>query len=103
MHFYHDLIGLELHGTRDQPRPFGRNRGLQEVAELAQGVPNPHDQASRVALLPIPGTAAAPGGPEMTIEAIEIKGIKSRPYSPALTDPGASYLKLIVADLDQTL
>jgi catechol 2,3-dioxygenase-like lactoylglutathione lyase family enzyme len=103
MHFYHDLIGLELRGTREQPRPFGRNRGLQEVAELAQGVPNPHDQASRVALLPIPGTAAAPGGPEMTIEAIEIKGIKSRPYGPALTDPGASYLKLIVADLDQTL
>ena len=102
MHFYHDLIGLELRGTREQPRPFGRNRGLQEVAELAQGVPNPHDQASRVALLPIPGTAAA-GGPQMTIEAIEIKGIKSRPYVPALTDPGASYLKLIVVDLDQTL
>ncbi|MGA8013200.1 MAG: hypothetical protein WB949_12300 [Candidatus Acidiferrales bacterium] len=103
MHFYHDLIGLELRGTREQPRPFGRNRGLQEVAELAQGVPNPLEQASRVALLPIPGTAAAPGGPEMTIEAIEIKGIKSRPYGPALTDPGASYLKLVVADLDQTL
>jgi catechol 2,3-dioxygenase-like lactoylglutathione lyase family enzyme len=103
MHFYHDLIGLELRGTRDQPRPFGRNRGLQEVASLAQGVPNPYDQASRVALLPIPGTAAAPGGPEMTIEAIEIKGIKLRPYNPPLTDPGASYLKLIVTDLDKTL
>ncbi len=102
-HFYHDLIGLELRGTRDQPRPFGRNHGLQTVAELAQGVPNPLDQASRVALLPIPGTAAAPGGPQMTIEAIEIKGIKTRPYTPALTDPGASYLKLIVVDLDQTL
>jgi catechol 2,3-dioxygenase-like lactoylglutathione lyase family enzyme len=103
IHFYHDLIGLELRGTRDQPRPFGRNRGLQEVASLAQGVPNPYDQASRVALLPIPGTAAAPGGPEMTIEAIEIKGIESRPFHPLLTDPGASYLKLIVTDLDQTL
>jgi catechol 2,3-dioxygenase-like lactoylglutathione lyase family enzyme len=102
-HFYHDLIGLELRGTREQPRPFGRNHGLQVVAELAQGVPNPLDQASRVALLPIPGTAAAPGGPQMTIEAIEIKGIKTRPYVPALTDPGASYLKLIVVDLDQTL
>src|SRR5271170_8183749 len=64
MHFYHDLIGLELRGTRDQPRPFGSNRGLSEVAELAQGVPNPYDQVDRVALLPIPGTAAAPGGPE---------------------------------------
>ena len=103
MHFYHDLIGLELRGTRDQPRPFGRNHGLQEVAELADGVPNPYDQVSRVALLPIPGTAAAPGGPEMTIEAIEIKGIESHPFHPPLSDPGASYLKLIVRDLDKTL
>jgi catechol 2,3-dioxygenase-like lactoylglutathione lyase family enzyme len=103
IHFYHDLIGLELRGTRDQPRPFGRNRGLQEVAELAQGVPNPYDQVSRVALLPIPGTAATAGGPEMTIEAIEIKGITSNQFNPPLTDPGASYLKLIVTDLDKTL
>ena len=103
MHFYHDLIGLELRGTRDQPRPFGRNRGLQEVAELAQGVPNPYDQVSRVALLPIPGTATAPGAPEMTIEAIEIKGIAFHQFNPPLTDPGASYLKLIVTDLDKTL
>ena len=103
IHFYHDLIGLELRGTRDQPRPFGRNRGLQEVASLVQGAPDPYQQASRVALLPIPGTAAAPGSPEMTIEAIEIKGIPSRPFNPPLTDPGASYLKLIVSDLDKTL
>ena len=103
MHFYHDLIGLELRGTRDQPRPFFMNRGLQEVAELVQGVPDPHVQASRVALLPIPGTAAAPGGPEMTIEAIEIKGIPTRRFNPPLTDPGASYLKLTVTDLDKTL
>jgi len=103
MHFYHDLIGLELRGTRDQARPFFKNRGLQEVASLVQGAPDPYQQASRVALLPIPGTAAAPGGPEMTIEAIEIQGIEKRPFRPALTDPGASYLKLIVADLDKTL
>jgi catechol 2,3-dioxygenase-like lactoylglutathione lyase family enzyme len=103
MHFYHDLIGLELRGTRDQPRPFGRNRGLQEVASLVQGVLDPYQQSSRVALLPIPGTAAAPGGPEMTIEAIEIKGIPTRTFHPPLTDPGASYLTLMVTDLDKTL
>jgi catechol 2,3-dioxygenase-like lactoylglutathione lyase family enzyme len=103
MHFYHDLIGLELRGTRDQPRPFGRNRGLQEVASLVQGVPDPYQQSSRVALLPIPGTAAAPGGSEMTIEAIEIKGIPTRTFHPPLTDPGASYLTLMVTDLDKTL
>lgn len=39
----------------------------------------------------------------MTIEAIEIKGIPSHPFDPSLTDPGASYLKLIVTDLDKTL
>jgi catechol 2,3-dioxygenase-like lactoylglutathione lyase family enzyme len=103
MHFYHDLIGFELRGTRDQPRPFFGNRGLQEVASLAEGAPDPYVQVSRVALLPIPGTAAAPGGPEMTIEAIEIQGIAKQPFHPLLTDPGASYLKIIVADLDKTL
>jgi len=103
MHFYHDLIGFELRGTRDQPRPFFGNRGLQEVASLVQGAPDPYAQVSRVALLPIPGTAAAPGGPEMTIESIEIQGIAKQPFHPLLTDPGASYLKIIVADLDRTL
>jgi catechol 2,3-dioxygenase-like lactoylglutathione lyase family enzyme len=102
-HFYHDLIGLQLIGKRDQPRPFFINKGLQEVAELAQGVANPYLQTSRVVLLPIPGTAAAPGGPEMTIEAIQIEGIPKHRFNPPLTDPGASYLTLIVADLDKTL
>ena len=103
MHFYYDLIGLELRGTRDQPRPFSAHRGLQEFVELGQDVSDPYDAYSRAALLPIPGTAAAPGGPEMTIEAIEIKGISSRQFNPPLSDPGASYLKLIVPDLDKTL
>jgi len=102
-HFYHDLIGLELIGKREQLRPFFVNKGLQEVAALAQGVPDPYLQTSRVVLLPIPGTAAAPGGPEMTIEAIEIAGIPKRRFNPPLTDPGASYLTLYVADLDKTL
>ncbi len=102
-HFYHDLIGLELVGKREQPRPFFINKGLQEVAELAQGVSNPYLQTSRVVLLPIPGTAAATGGPEMTIEAIDIQGIPKHRFNPPLTNPGASYLTLIVADLDKTL
>jgi len=102
-HFYHDLIGLELIGKREQPRPFFANRGLQLVAALSQGTKDPLAQVSRVVLLPIPGTAAAPGGPEMTIEAIEIRGIPRFPFHPALTDPGASYLVLTVRDLDKTL
>lgn len=39
----------------------------------------------------------------MAIEAIEIKNIESRPYRPSMSDPGASYLKLFVRDLDKTL
>lgn len=103
IHFYHDLIGLELNGRREQPRAFFVDRGLQEVASLDQGVSNPYDQVSRAGLLPIPGTSAEAGGAEMTIEAIEIRGIASKPFHPQLTDPGASYLKLIVSNLDETL
>ena len=103
IHFYSDLLGLGLVGARDAPRPFMVSRPLAEFAELGEGDQNAYDSVSRVALLPIPGTAASPGAPEMTIEAIEIKGIKSRQYNPPLSDPGATYLKLIVRDLDKTL
>jgi catechol 2,3-dioxygenase-like lactoylglutathione lyase family enzyme len=104
IHFYSDLIGLELLGARTAPRPFTLVRGLQVFAELGED-DDVYKSVSRVALLPIPGTAATTtaGAPQMTIEAIEIKGVKSRPYHPALRDPGASYLKIIVRDLDKTL
>jgi catechol 2,3-dioxygenase-like lactoylglutathione lyase family enzyme len=102
IHFYSDLIGLELVGPRTAPRPFFVRHGLQEFAELGED-DDVYKSTSRVALLPIPGTAATAGGPEMTIEAIEIKGVRSSPYHPALRDPGASYLKILVRDLDKTL
>jgi catechol 2,3-dioxygenase-like lactoylglutathione lyase family enzyme len=102
-HFYHDLVGLEIRGTRDQPRPFSQHYGLQQFVDIGQNVPNPYDSMSRVVLLPIPGTAAAAGGPEMTIEAIEIRGIKSEPFHIPLRQPGASYLTLFVTDVDKTL
>ncbi len=102
IHFYHDLIGLGLVGPREAPRPFMVSHPLAEFAELGEDA-NAYDSVSRVALLPIPGTSAAPGGALMTIEAIEIKGIRSRPYHPPMNDPGASYLKLVVRDLDATL
>jgi hypothetical protein len=89
IHFYSDLIGLELVGPRTAARAFFVARGLQEFAELGED-DDVYKSSSRVALLPIPGTAATPGGNDkMTIEAIEIKGVKSRPYHPALRDPGA--------------
>ncbi len=102
IHFYSDLIGLGLVGPRTAPLRFMVSHPLAEFAELGEDA-NAYDSVSRVSLLPIPGTAATAGGPQMTIEAIEIKGIRSRPYRPALTDPGASYLKLIVRDLNATL
>src|SRR5579884_835241 len=97
IHFYHDLIGLGLVGPREAPRPFMVSHPLAEFAELGEDA-NAYDSVSRVALLPIQGTSAAPGGTLMTIEAIEIKGIPSRPYHPPMTDPGASYLKHFVRD-----
>jgi catechol 2,3-dioxygenase-like lactoylglutathione lyase family enzyme len=103
IHFYADLIGLGLVGPREAPRPFMVSHPLAEFAELGEGDQNAYDSVSRVALLPIPGTAAAPGGPQMTIEAIEIKGIQAHTYNPPMSDPGATYLKLIVTDLDKTL
>ena len=103
IHFYNDLIGLSLVGPRDAPRRFMVSHALAEFAELGEGDQNAYDSVSRVALLPIPGTAATAGGPEMTIEAIEIKGIKAGQYNPPMSDPGATYLKLIVRDLDKTL
>jgi catechol 2,3-dioxygenase-like lactoylglutathione lyase family enzyme len=103
IHFYSDVIGFGLVGARDASRRFMVSHPLAEFAELGEGDQNAFDSVSRVALLPIPGTAAKPGDPEMTIEAIEIKGIKSQMYNPPLTDPGASYLTIIVRDLDKTL
>jgi catechol 2,3-dioxygenase-like lactoylglutathione lyase family enzyme len=38
-----------------------------------------------------------------TVAEEEIKGIESQVYTPPMTDPGASYLKIIVRDLDKTL
>lgn len=105
IHFYHDLIGLGLLGPRSVPRPFGSketNPALLEFVDLGVGVPNPMDARNRAVILPIPGTSV-PGGLEMAIEAIEIKNIESLPYRPSMSDPGASYIKLIVRDLDKTL
>ncbi len=105
IHFYHDLIGLNLMGPRARARPFGSkdtNPALLEFAQLGQDASNPMDARNRAVILPIPGTSTAKGS-EMAIEAIEIKKIPSKPYKPAMTDPGASYIKLIVRDLEKTL
>lgn len=103
IHFYHDLIGLGIVGSREAPHPFMVSHPLAEFAELGEGKANAYESVSSVVLLPIPGTSTKPGGPLMTIEAIEIKGVPSSRYNPPLTAPGASYLKLFVRDIDATL
>ncbi len=105
IHFYHDLLGTKLLGARSQPRPFGSKTtgpALLEFVQLGEGVPNPMEARNRAVILPIPGTAA-PGANEMTVEAIEIKNIASRPYTPSMKDPGSSRLILFVRELDKTL
>ena len=102
IHFYHDLLGLGLMGRRDQPRPFGKQSPLLEFVQLGEGVPNPMEARNRAVLLPIPGTTGTNGN-DMTVEAIEIKKIASRPFQPRLNDPGASRLVLLVRNLDKTL
>src|SRR4051812_45793666 len=87
IHFYSDLIGFGIVGERTATRRFMVSHALAEFAELGEGDQNAYDTVSRVALLPIPGTALKAGEPEMTIEAIEIKGVKSQVYNPAMTDP----------------
>jgi hypothetical protein len=84
LHFYNDLVGLDLRGPRGGPRKFGSKEtgpALLEFVQLGQGVPNPMDARNRAVILPIPGTSATKGS-EMAIEAIEIKNIESRPYRP---------------------
>jgi catechol 2,3-dioxygenase-like lactoylglutathione lyase family enzyme len=105
IHFYHDLLGFRLMGARSQPRPFGSkytNPALLEFVQLGQGVPNPMDARNRAVIMPIPGTAPK-GGNDMAVEAIEIKNIASKPYTPSMIDPGSSRLILFVRELDKTL
>ena len=64
IHFYHDLLGLDLLGPRARPRPFGSKEtgpALLEFVQLGQGVPNPMDARNRAVILPIPGTSATKG------------------------------------------
>jgi catechol 2,3-dioxygenase-like lactoylglutathione lyase family enzyme len=105
IHFYNDLIGLDLLGPRGRPRPFGSKEtgpALLEFVQRGQGVPNPMDARNRAVILPIPGASATKGA-ELAIEAIEIKNIASKPYTPLMSDPGASHIKLFVRNLDKTL
>ena len=98
IHFYHDLLGTEISGERNAPRPFFSTPGLREFA-------NTPDYADfRAVILPIPGTAAEAGkGQEMTIEAIEFRNMERHQWVQGIQDIGSSHLVLILRDLDKAL
>lgn len=95
--FYHDLVGLDLRGARDQPRLFAVNPTINEF------VGAPASAEFRATFLPIPG-ASAETNPQNQIylEAFEFRNVERRQMLPALSDPGVSSLRLLVRDLDTT-
>jgi catechol 2,3-dioxygenase-like lactoylglutathione lyase family enzyme len=98
IHFYHDLLGLDLRGERQMDRPFWTSKPLIEFADA------PPEAEFRAVIMPIPGTTDAPGaGREMTIEAIEYRNIERRPYAFRLQDHGVSWLRLFLRELDPVL
>lgn len=98
IHFYHDLLGTEISGERNAPRPFFSTPGLQEFANT------PSYADFRAVILPIPGTAAEAGkGQEMTVEAIEFRNMNRHQWVQGIQDIGSSHLVLILRDLDKAL
>ncbi len=93
--FYHDLLGLNLRGTRS-PIPFYR------VAAINEFVNAPAHAEFRAAFMPIQGTSAdtAPAD-QIYLEAFEYRNIDRRQILPPLSSPGASSLRLLVRDLDR--
>jgi len=98
IHFYHDLLGTDLLGPRNQQRPFRADISLLKFVDAPAGA------EFRDVILSIQGTTTGnQRGTEMTVEAIEYRNVERRVFSPRLQDPGASHLGLTVRDLDSTL
>jgi len=98
IHFYHDLLGTDILGERNQARPFWSSKGLIDFAD------SPKNAEFRAVILPIPGTAAESGKKtEMAVEAIEFRNIERHQYVQNLQDIGGSHLVLILRDLDKIL
>jgi len=97
IHFYRDLLGTGLNGERDAERRFFTTPGLLEFANT------PAQADFRAVILPLPGTAAEPGGDQMTIEAIEFRNMDRHQWVMGLEDIGSSHLVLIMRDLDAAL
>ena len=96
--FYHDLVGLDLRGPRNQPRLFAGNERINEFVDAPAGA------EYRAAFLPIPGASAATDPQnQIYLEAFEYRNVERHQLVPALTSPGVSSLKLFVRDLGTVL
>jgi catechol 2,3-dioxygenase-like lactoylglutathione lyase family enzyme len=94
--FYHDLLGLDLRGARNQR--FQSNVANNEFVNA------PADAEFRAAFLPIPGTSAATAPADrIYLEAFEYRNVDRRQFMPALTDLGVSTMRFFVRDLDATI
>ena len=97
IHFYHDVLGMDIQGQRNAPRPFFTTPGLRDFA-------NTPDYADfRAVILPIPGTAAGGKGQAVTVEAIEFRNMNRRQFVQGIQDIGSSRLILFLRDLDKAL
>jgi catechol 2,3-dioxygenase-like lactoylglutathione lyase family enzyme len=96
--FYHDLLGLDLRGARDQARPFTVNATINEFVNA------PPQAEFRAAFLPVPGaSAAAEPQNQIYLEAFEYRTLDRRQTLPILFNPGVSSLRFVVRDLDKTV
>lgn len=96
--FYHDVLGLDLRGARNQARPFITNAALDEF------VANPKGAQFRAVHLPIPGASAITDPADsVSLEAFEYRGIDRRQVLPALSNPGASNIVFLVPDLERAI
>jgi len=96
--FYHDLLGLDLRGARNQARTFASNATLNEFVNAPAGA------EYRAAFLPIPGASAATEPQnQIYLEAFEYRNVERHQLMPALFSPGVSSLKLLVRDLGKVV
>lgn len=96
--FYHDHLGLNLRGAREQAFPFS------SVATINEFVNAPPQAEFRASFMPIHGTSAVTEGPDQIyFEAFEYRNIDRRQVIPPLVSPGVSTLKFLVRDMAKAL
>ncbi len=85
--FYRDLLGLELVSQWDSAQPYLRTVVGFPEAEL------------RIALLRLPGAAAAVSGHHL--ELLEYRAPRGAPGDPRTCNPGNAHVAFMVDDVDQ--